>query len=105
MSNILQEVTIEVFANNNCGNYQSGDITANMMCAGRSGKDSCQGDSGGPLVTGWGYMCDNQSPEVKFRLTFFCFKSCVFLAVFGQIWQNFGGIMTLGQVKSEPNSC
>ena len=53
MSNVLQEVTIEVFASDNCGSYQSWDITANMMCAGSSGKDSCQGDSGGPLVTGW----------------------------------------------------
>ena len=51
MSDILQEVTIDVFANDNCGNYGTGDITANMMCAGEEGKDSCQGDSGGPLVT------------------------------------------------------
>ena len=56
MSSILQEVTISVFANDDCGNYQTGDITANMMCAGRTGKDSCQGDSGGPLVTGLGII-------------------------------------------------
>ena len=52
MSKVLQEVTIEVFASDNCGSYETWDITANMMCAGSSGKDSCQGDSGGPLVTG-----------------------------------------------------
>ena len=31
----------------------------------------------------------HQSPEVKFRLAFFGFISCVFLAVCGQIWQKF----------------
>jgi len=41
--------------NDNCQD-QSG-ITARMLCAGSSGKDSCQGDSGGPLTmdTGSGY--------------------------------------------------
>ena len=50
--NVLQEITVEVFDNNNCGSYPPGAITDNMMCAGAPGKDSCQGDSGGPLVTG-----------------------------------------------------
>ena len=30
---------------------RSSDISSNMMCAARAGRDSCQGDSGGPLVT------------------------------------------------------
>ena len=33
----------------------------------------------------------HQSPEVKFRLAFFGFKSCVFLAVCVQIWLKFLG--------------
>merc|ERR1712117_537771 len=48
---ILQEVDVKVLANNRCGRYPNGQITANMMCASATGKDSCQGDSGGPLVT------------------------------------------------------
>ena len=35
----------------NKGTLASSDISSNMMCAARAGKDSCQGDSGGPLVT------------------------------------------------------
>ena len=48
---------IKVLTNAACTNsqtsYNSGDITARMMCAGVSGggKDACQGDSGGPLVS------------------------------------------------------
>ena len=42
--------------NGQCHNtlYSSSDISSNMMCAARGGKDSCQGDSGGPLVTSEG---------------------------------------------------
>ena len=42
--------------NGQCHNtlYSSSDISSNMMCAARAGKDSCQGDSGGPLVTSKG---------------------------------------------------
>ena len=48
---ILQEVTVQVLENSNCGNYPQSMITDNMLCAGVEGKDSCQGDSGGPMVT------------------------------------------------------
>ena len=46
----LQEVDVTVTTNAVC-NQAYGSITANMICAADSGKDSCQGDSGGPLIT------------------------------------------------------
>lgn len=45
----LQEVDVTVTTNTECNNAY-GSITANMICAADSGKDSCQGDSGGPLI-------------------------------------------------------
>ena len=47
--NALQEVDVTVTTNADCNNAY-GSITANMVCAADSGKDSCQGDSGGPLI-------------------------------------------------------
>jgi len=79
---ILQEVTVQVLENSNCGNYPQSMITDNMLCAGVEGKDSCQGDSGGPMVTevdgrytligvvSWGWGCaDAGSPGVYARIT------------------------------------
>ena len=62
--------------------YGRGDITAQMICAADSNKDSCQGDSGGPMVTNegnhfsiigvvsWGYGCAQaNAPGVYARVT------------------------------------
>jgi hypothetical protein len=50
----LLGVEIPVVSTDVCNNPESygGDVTANMLCAGREsgGADSCQGDSGGPLT-------------------------------------------------------
>ena len=40
--NVIQEVTVDYFENDQCGNYGPFDLTDNMLCAGRQGKDSCQ---------------------------------------------------------------
>jgi trypsin len=82
---ILQEVTVTSMSNSQCTSgtaYSSGDITARMMCASASGKDSCQGDSGGPLTTksgnnyyqtgvvSWGFGCAQaNAPGVYARVT------------------------------------
>ena len=65
----LQDITVTVIPNDECGDYPKGEITDKMMCAHSPGKDACQGDSGGPLVAevdgrytligvvSWGYGC------------------------------------------------
>ncbi len=52
-SDDLMEVTVRIHSNKTCqANYSDTGvvITDNMICSGRTGKDSCQGDSGGPTL-------------------------------------------------------
>eukprot|EP00594_Rhizosolenia_setigera_P005918 CAMPEP_0178948684 /NCGR_PEP_ID=MMETSP0789-20121207/5615_1 /TAXON_ID=3005 /ORGANISM="Rhizosolenia setigera, Strain CCMP 1694" /LENGTH=170 /DNA_ID=CAMNT_0020629089 /DNA_START=351 /DNA_END=863 /DNA_ORIENTATION=+ len=71
-SDLLLEVELDAISNAECENeYGAGEITDDMLCASRAGKDSCQGDSGGPLIlkgtdsasdvqigiVSWGYGC------------------------------------------------
>lgn len=66
----LRSVSIPIVNRSTCNaaNSYNGDVTTNMFCAGKSGKDSCQGDSGGPItlnpnnntligIVSWGSDC------------------------------------------------
>jgi len=81
----LYEVDVDTITNTACTTgtqYTSGEITSNMICAKRAGKDACQGDSGGPLITregnyfsligvvSWGIGCaQSDAPGVYSRVT------------------------------------
>ncbi|GLV43287.1 uncharacterized protein CBL_14035 [Carabus blaptoides fortunei] len=71
-SNVLMEVSLPVWTNDQCAKSFSQTITKNVLCAAGydGGKDSCQGDSGGPLqyqlengrwvnigIVSWGIKC------------------------------------------------
>jgi len=75
-SNTLQEVTLSVYPNDECGKRYSNvvdqdrtkvKITKHMICAGmdEEKKGSCQGDSGGPLIT---RGLDNGMSEENYEL-------------------------------------
>lgn len=51
-TDVLQEVELPIYNQDDCNTAYGGAIDATMICAGfpAGGKDSCQGDSGGPLV-------------------------------------------------------
>ena len=69
--NEMREVTVDYITNAACCSspfaYTCSEITSNMLCAARPGKDACQGDSGGPIfavdggnftqvgIVSWGY--------------------------------------------------
>jgi len=67
ISDVLQEVSVNVVENTQCKSAYSIMLTSRMLCAGVTGggKDACQGDSGGPLVyknellgiVSWGTGC------------------------------------------------
>ncbi|EJK44869.1 hypothetical protein THAOC_36558 [Thalassiosira oceanica] len=85
--NVLQEVEVDYMTNAECcsgTDYPCSEITDNMMCARRLGKDSCQGDSGGPIfdtktrrqvgIVSWGYGCaDFDAPGGE---KFVCSRCC-----------------------------
>jgi len=84
----LQEVVVDIVDNEECNasDRYNGEVTEDMVCAARDGKDSCQGDSGGPLISrgsdastdvlvgivSWGYGCAcSRYPGVYSRVEYF----------------------------------
>ncbi|KAH8290132.1 hypothetical protein KR054_000179, partial [Drosophila jambulina] len=67
ISDVLQEVQVNVVDNTKCKSAYPIVLTSRMLCAGVTGggKDACQGDSGGPLIynnellgiVSWGNGC------------------------------------------------
>lgn len=53
LPDFLQHVDVTYLNNKDCvdtSDYIEAEISDNMICAAKPGKDSCFGDSGGPLV-------------------------------------------------------
>ncbi|GAU87512.1 hypothetical protein RvY_00344 [Ramazzottius varieornatus] len=46
----LQQVYVDVTTNETCKKAYGSNLSPDMICASRTGKDGCQGDSGGPLA-------------------------------------------------------
>ncbi|MCA9195915.1 MAG: trypsin-like serine protease [Planctomycetales bacterium] len=81
----LYDVEVPIISNSvaNQVNWLAGEVSASMLAAGSTGKDSCQGDSGGPLVvlndegdyvlagiTSWGIGCgEPNKPGVYTRVS------------------------------------
>ncbi|GIF73726.1 S1 family peptidase [Asanoa siamensis] len=95
----LRSVEVDFVSDSSCdrkyGKIGMEIVGSDMICAGRTGKDSCQGDSGGPLVrldaTGswlqvgivsWGYGCARKNfPGVYGQVSTFAPGIAVGLAV------------------------
>jgi len=83
-SAVLLEAEVDVVGNPTCNSKYNGQITGQMLCAGRTingvSYDSCQGDSGGPIISkangkqvgvvSWGQGCaDPDFPGVYARVS------------------------------------
>ncbi|KAF7283055.1 hypothetical protein GWI33_001510 [Rhynchophorus ferrugineus] len=85
VSSTLQEVSVDVISNVECGERQSEAVNSNEICTYTEGKDSCQSDSGGPLlwqnqgnkrlflvgIISHGIGCASGFPGVNVRVTAF----------------------------------
>lgn len=84
--NVLHQVDVALYDQQQCNTDYNDQITETMVCAGfaEGGRDSCQGDSGGPLVVeineefyqvgvvSWGFGCAQpNAPGVYSRVSYF----------------------------------
>ncbi|WP_433968307.1 S1 family peptidase [Tunturiibacter gelidiferens] len=85
-TDVLYQTEVPYVPKSSCTQNKSypGEITDNMLCAGREGKDTCTGDSGGPAsivvngqrklvgIVSWGEGCgDVNKPGVYTRVSIF----------------------------------